>query len=334
MSSPFDTQPNLRTRTISAFKIRGATNAILSILEASPNIYPSNLTVVTHSSGNHAQALALASKQLGVRCHVVMPSNAPSVKYDAVRNTYGAAVTQCEPNLAAREATANRVIDEERNRSPAQVVEFVPPYNDHRVIAGQGTIALELIEQASEELNKTLDVLITPVGGGGMLSGCAVAAKGINPAIKVIGAEPSEADDAQRSFRSGVFQESENPTTIADGLLTSLGDITFPLIQTYVDEIFTVTEEEIMCVGTLLVHFLCSHTVASSKALRLVLERLKLVIEPSAAVPLAVVLYSTPFAEFTANLAQEKGHPLEVGIVFSGGNVELSRLLRLFEAKV
>lgn len=236
-----------------AFKFRGATNAILSVLAspefASPESHQ-NLTVVTHSSGNHAQALALAARQQGVRCHVVMPSNAPNVKRAAVEG-YGAAVTLCEPTLEARERTAESVMEKEREAG--RRVEFVPPYDDVRVISGQGTMALEFLEQASQEASPSvqgsdsrLDVLITPVGVGGMLSGCAVAAKGVDPDIKVIGAEPVNADDAQQSFRTRKFQQAGPARTIADGLLTSLGEITFPLILKHVDDIFTVTEEQIM----------------------------------------------------------------------------------------
>lgn len=180
-----------------------------------------------------------------------MPSNAPSVKRAAVEG-YGASVTLCEPTLEARERTAKAVMQKESEGG--RKVEFVPPYDDVRVIAGQGTIALEFLEQASEELgsNAKLDILITPVGGGGMLSGCSIAAKGMQPdEIKVLGAEPLNADDAHRSFKTKAFQPAVSPPqTIADGLLTSLGDITLPLILKHVDNIFTVTEEQIMCVLT------------------------------------------------------------------------------------
>jgi threonine dehydratase len=227
-----------------AFKMRGATNAIRSII--AKGVDPQNLTVVTHSSGNHAQALALAARQLGVRCHVVMPSTAPSVKVAAVRG-YGAFITQCEPTLISRKTTAEDVMKKEQLLGAGRMIEFIPPYDDVRVIAGQGTMAIEFLEQA-EELGNKLDILITPVGGGGMLSGCAVAAKGMRPDVIVVGAEPLNANDAQQAFRSKQFVEALPANTIADGLLTSLGDYTFPLILEHVDEILTVTEDQIMYV--------------------------------------------------------------------------------------
>ncbi len=231
-----------------AFKIRGATNAILSILTAlehtSSNAELSNLHVITHSSGNHAQAMAYAARTLGVQCQVVMPSNSASVKKAAVRG-YGATVTECIPTLQAREDTTNAIMD--RMKSEGKTILLVPPYDDGRIIAGQGTLAIELLEQA-REVDRPLDVLIAPVGGGGMLSGCAIAAKALKGAdIWVVGAEPAGADDAFRSFQSREFVPSVDPKTIADGLRTSLGAITFPIILQYVDAIHTVSEEQIMC---------------------------------------------------------------------------------------
>lgn len=226
-----------------AFKIRGATNAVVSLLEdLKSEEEKKRLSVITHSSGNHAQALALASQELGVSCQVVMPSNSASVKKSAVRG-YGATVTECVPTLQAREDGVKEIMD--RMRSEGQDIVVIPPYDDVRIIAGQGTLALEFIEQAKESGDE-LDVLITPVGGGGMLSGCAIAAKGIDSGIWVVGAEPAEADDAYRSFKSKTFVPSVNPNTIADGLRTSLGDLTFPTILKYVDAIHTVSEDEIM----------------------------------------------------------------------------------------
>ncbi|KIJ53955.1 hypothetical protein M422DRAFT_24952 [Sphaerobolus stellatus SS14] len=295
---------------VGAFKIRGATNAIRSLLTSTSNpILPEQLTVVTHSSGNHAQALALAAKLQGVRAHVVMPQTSSSVKKAAVRG-YEAEVTECIPTLEAREKTARSVIEHEKERE-GRIVEFVPPYDDVRIIAGQGTIALELISQA-EEINRPLDVLIAPVGGGGMLSGVALTAKSINPNILIIGAEPKGADDAYRSFYSKTFQPSVNPKTIADGLLTSTGEITFPLILKYVDAICTVEEDQII------------------RAMKFVFERMKLVIEPSAAVPLAVAFFSSEFKELMRKIYGEKGSPLNVGIVFSGGNLDLKIVSELF----
>ncbi|KAG8946882.1 hypothetical protein FRC04_011309 [Tulasnella sp. 424] len=292
---------------VGAFKFRGATNSIKSLL-AEYEGTGKKPVVITHSSGNHAQALALAAREQGVTCHVIMPNNAPSVKKAAVRG-YGAIVTECEPTLQAREDTTAQVTDQLVAQDPNTVVEFISPYNDVRVIAGQGTLALEVLEQA-EELGKPLDVLITPVGGGGMLSGCAVAAKGSKPTIRVIGAEPKGADDAYRSFYSKQFVPSVNPTTVADGLLTSLGSNTFPLILEHVDAIHTVSEEEII------------------RATKLVYERMKIVIEPSSAVPLAVALYSSEFMDWVKSIPAPSR--LNIGIVFSGGNVDIVKLSTLF----
>jgi len=200
-----------------------------------------------------------------------------------------------------------------KTSDPSTIVQFISPYNDPRVIAGQGTLALEAIEQA-DELEKPLDVLITPVGGGGLLSGCATAVKGVNPNIWVVGAEPLGADDAYRSFNSKTLYPSVNPKTIADGLLTSLGSNTFPLILQHVNAIHTVTEEEIL------------------RATKLVYERMKIVIEPSAAVSLAVALYSKEFVTSMKILGSKLGHQtMNIGIVFSGGNVDIINLARLFE---
>ncbi|PVG02353.1 tryptophan synthase beta subunit-like PLP-dependent enzyme [Serendipita vermifera] len=295
---------------VGAFKIRGATHAVRRLLETVPD--PSLLTVVTHSSGNHAQALALAARQLGVRCQVVMPSNAPLVKKEAVKG-YGAIVTECVPTLEARESTVREIIqrlEEEAAQSEMQyIVRLVPPYDHLDIVRGQGTISLELLSQA-EELNRPLDIVIAPVGGGGMLSGVSVAAKNLSKDILVFGAEPTGASDAQQSFRSKTFHPSVQPKTIADGLLTSLGEITFPLILQHVDDIFTVTDQEI------------------AKAMKLIWERLKIVVEPSSCVTLAVVLYSTEFKERIKSLA-ESGRPLNIGLVLSGGNVDLGACLSI-----
>ncbi|KAG9046171.1 hypothetical protein FS837_004926 [Tulasnella sp. UAMH 9824] len=276
---------------VGAFKFRGATNSIKSLL-AEYEGTGKKPVVITHSSGNHAQALALAAREQGVTCHVIMPNNAPSVKKAAVQG-YGGIVTECEPTLQAREDTTAQVTQQLIAQDSNTVVEFISPYNDVRVIAGQGTLALEVLEQA-EELGKPLDVLITPVGGGGMLSGCAVATKGSKPAIRVIGAEPKV-----------------NPKTIADGLLTSLGSNTFPLILEHVDAIHTASEEEII------------------RATKLVYERMKIVIEPSSAVPLAVaLLFSLEFAEWVKSVPRTGG--LNIGIVFSGGNADIIKLSESF----
>lgn len=264
---------------IGAFKARGAHNAILSLTEAE-----ACRGVVTHSSGNHGAAVALAARNRGIPAYVVIPRTAPQVKRAAVARL-GAAVTLCEPTLESREAEARRLIAETG-------ASFVHPYDDLRVIAGQGTSALEMLEDQPQ-----LEALICPVGGGGQLAGIAVAAKGLRPDILVAGAEPAQADDASRSFRAGRIVPAGNPQTIADGLRSSLGEASFALIRAHVDEILTASEEAII------------------EAMRLVFERLKIVIEPSAAVPLAVLLDRTsPF----------RGR--RIGVILSGGNVDLDHL--------
>jgi threonine dehydratase len=261
-----------------AFKFRGACNAVLSLSDDE-----ASLGVVTHSSGNHAAALSLAAKKRGIPARIVMPSNAPKVKVDAVRG-YGGIITFCEPTLTSRESTAQLVIKETG-------AAFIHPYNDYRIIAGQGTAALELLEEIPD-----LDFLLAPVGGGGLLSGTAIAAKGLNPKIKVIGCEPKNADDAYRSIKAGRIIPSENPNTIADGLKTSLGDKTFPIIRNLVDDILLAAEGEIIT------------------AMRHILERMKIVVEPSAAVPVAVLLSKQ------LDVVGKK-----IGAILSGGNVDFSR---------
>jgi threonine dehydratase len=264
---------------VGAFKYRGATNAVMCLTEKE-----ASKGVATHSSGNHAAALALAAKKRGISCYVVMPRTAPKPKIEAVRH-YGAEITFCEPTLSSREETLKTIID----KTGAAMIH---PYDNFQVICGQGTAAMELLEEVQD-----LDLLFVPVGGGGLLSGSALAAKGMNPKIKVIGCEPANADDAFRSFHSGVIQPSVNPRTIADGLLTSLSELTFTLIRKYVDEIYTVPEESII------------------SAMQLVWQRMKIIIEPSSAVPLAVVLDNKQ--AFTGKRA---------GIIISGGNVDLLNL--------
>ncbi len=263
---------------VGAFKFRGACNAV-GKLDADL----AARGVVTHSSGNHAQALALAAKMRGIRAHVVMPRSAPKVKRDAVLG-YGARVIECEPTLAAREEAAAAVMAETGAC-------FIPPYDHPDVIAGQGTVALELLAQAPD-----LDAVVAPVGGGGLLSGVCIAAKALRPGIRVVGAEPLGADDAARSKRAGRLIPQTGPKTIADGLLTSLGDLTWPVIRDQVDDIVTVTEEEIVT------------------AMRLAWERAKQLIEPSAAVALA------------AAMGPGLGGARRVGVILSGGNVDLERL--------
>jgi len=262
-----------------AFKSRGACNSVFSLDEEELEY-----GVATHSSGNHAQALARAAMLRGTQAFIVMPQNAPSVKVAGVKN-YRGEITFCEPNLVARETTLKAIVEE------TGALE-VHPYNNYTVIAGQATAALEIIE----DLGST-DFLLAPVGGGGLLSGTALSAHYWGKNIKVIGCEPKGADDAFRSLKEGKILPSVQPRTIADGLLTSLGTRTFPIIKEYVNEILTVSEENIIL------------------AMRLIWERLKIVVEPSAAVPLAAVLeYPLVF----------KG--MRVAIILSGGNIDLERL--------
>ncbi|MDX9696803.1 MAG: pyridoxal-phosphate dependent enzyme [Bacteroidales bacterium] len=264
---------------VGAFKFRGATNAVrlLTDSEAAKG-------VTTHSSGNHAAALSLAARQRGIPAYIVMPENAPEIKKIAVQS-YGAEITYCEPTLEARERTLELV----QQKTGAK---FIHPYNNFNVISGQGTAAIELLEETP-----FLNAVIAPVGGGGLLSGTAIATKAINSTIKVYGAEPLNADDAYRSFKKGEIIPSVKPNTIADGLLTSLGTITFQAITNNVDDIFTTKEETIIL------------------AMRLVWERMKIIIEPSSAVPLAIVIENKEFF---------KGK--KIGIIFSGGNVDLNNL--------
>jgi threonine dehydratase len=264
---------------VGAFKFRGAANAVFSLADEA-----ASRGVATHSSGNHAQALALAARLRGIPAHIVMPDNAPAVKKAAVAG-YGGRITFCEPTLKARETTLERIVRDTG-------AEVVHPYNNDRVIAGQGTAALELLEDVSD-----LDAVLAPVGGGGLLSGTAIAATSLRPGIRVIAAEPEGADDAFRSLQAGRIIPSTNPKTVADGLLTSLGDRTFPVIRERVERIVTVSEAAIVA------------------AMKFVWERAKLVIEPSSAVPVAALW------EGKIDLAG-----LRVGIILSGGNVDLDRL--------
>ena len=262
-----------------AFKFRGACNAVLCLPEED-----SAAGVCTHSSGNHAQALALAAKLRGVPAHIVMPNTSAQVKKDAVAG-YGGHITFCAPTLEAREST----LEEIRRETGAT---FIHPYDNERVIAGQGTAALELLQDVPD-----VDAIIAPVGGGGLLSGTALAASKDRPGIRVYGGEPEMADDAFRSIEAGRIIPSENPKTIADGLLTSLGELTFPIIQQHVERIVTVSEAGIVA------------------SMRFIWERAKLIIEPSSAVAVAVLW------ERKIDLRGTK-----VGVIISGGNVDLNRL--------
>lgn len=268
---------------IGAFKARGAMNAMLSF---SPEMRSNG--VATHSSGNHAQAVARAAKLVNTKAYVVMPRNVPAIKKDGVKR-YDGIIIECEPTLESRESTLAEVIKK------TSAVE-IHPFNNYEVIAGQATAAKELIDEVPG-----LDFIVAPVGGGGLISGTSLAAKYFSPQTNVIAGEPSGADDAFRSMQSGKIERSQS-NTIADGLLTSLGDKTFAIIRENVQEIITVSDEEII------------------KAMRLVWEKLKVIIEPSGAVPLAAVMKQ-----------KEKFLNKRVGIIFSGGNVDLENALTLFK---
>ena len=262
-----------------SFKFRGACNAVFSLskLDAARG-------VATHSSGNHAQALALAARLRGIPAFIVMPENAPEVKKAAVAG-YEGKITYCPPTLEAREAALARVVGETG-------AAFIHPYDDPRVIAGQGTAALEMIEDVPD-----LDVVIAPVGGGGLLSGTAISVTETSPRTRVLGGEPEAADDAFRSLKAGRIIPAGNPQTMADGLRTSLGELTFPIIRERVEQIVTVSEEAIMNVT------------------RFMWERAKILIEPSAAVPVCVLW------ERKIDLMG-----LRIGILLSGGNIDLELL--------
>ena len=266
---------------VGAFKLRGGWNAVsmLSDEEAAKG-------VCTHSSGNHAQAVAFSAMKRGIASYIVMPNNVPDVKLDAVKG-YGANIILCEPTLEARETT----LDEITKKTGAQVVH---PFNNPNVIAGQGTAALEMIEDLG-----TLDAIIAPIGGGGLMSGTCIATRSLLPETKLFGAEPAGADDAYRSLKEGKIIPQTNPDTICDGLLTSLGEYTWNILKDHLEAIYTVTDDEVI------------------NTMRLIWERMKIIIEPSSATAVAVALKS----EFKALEGLEK-----VGIILTGGNVELSKL--------
>ena len=266
---------------VGAFKLRGGWNAVsmLSDEEAAKG-------VCTHSSGNHAQAVAFSAMKRGIASYIVMPNNVPDVKLNAVKG-YGANIILCEPTLEARETT----LDEITKKTGAQMVH---PFNNPNVIAGQGTAALEMIEDLG-----TLDAIIAPIGGGGLMSGTCIATRSLLPETKLFGAEPAGADDAYRSLKEGKIIPQTNPDTICDGLLTSLGEYTWNILKDHLEAIYTVTDDEVI------------------NAMRLIWERMKIIIEPSSATAVAVALKS----EFKALEGLEK-----VGIILTGGNVELSKL--------
>ena len=264
---------------IGAFKARGATNAVFMLSDAE-----ARKGVVTHSSGNHGAAVARAAQLRGIPAYIVMPTNVPKAKQASVRR-FGGQITFVEPTVAAREAAANKLIEE----TGAQLVH---PYNDLRVMAGQGTAALELLEDVPD-----LDLVLCPVGGGGLLSGTAVAAKGMKPGIRVVAVEPAGADDAYRSLKAGKIVGNTKADTIADGLRGQLGDRTFREIREHVDDIVTVSEDAIVL------------------AMRAIWEMLKIVVEPSAAVPYAAII------EHKIDVAGQR-----VGIILTGGNLDLDSL--------
>lgn len=268
---------------VGAFKIRGATNAVFSLSDEA-----ARAGVATHSSGNHGAALALAARWRGIKAAVVMPRNAPGAKQRAVEG-YGGEIVFCDPGMGARAETLRQVVE----RSGMTVVH---PYNDPHVIAGQGTAALEMLEDAPDA-DGDLDAVIAPVGGGGLISGTAIACAGASKGTTVFAAEPANADDAYRSFRAGRVIEAGDPDTIADGLRASLGSLTFEIIHSGVSDILTVTEDQIIA------------------AMRLIWERMKMVVEPSAAVPLAAILAH-------AEVFRDR----RVGVILTGGNVDLEAL--------
>jgi threonine dehydratase len=262
-----------------AFKARGASNAVFGLTEAQ-----AAKGVATHSSGNHGLCLSYAAGRRGIACTVVMPRTAPQAKKDAVRG-YGGRVVECEPSTSSREAVFAQVVAETG-------AEFVHPYNDPRVIAGQATCSRELIEQVPG-----LDAVIAPIGGGGMISGTCLTLSTIAPGVKVYAGEPEQADDAARSFRAGHIIADDAPETVADGLKVPLKELTWHFVQKHVTDILTVSEEEII------------------EAMKLIWKRMKIVMEPSSAVPLAAIL---------RNPQVFKGQ--RVGVIITGGNVDLDKL--------
>ena len=262
-----------------AFKVRGACNAVFGLTDEM-----AAKGVATHSSGNHALSLSYAAGRRGIPCHVVMPRTAPQAKKDAVLG-YGGQITECEPSTSSREA----VFAEVQARTGA---EFVHPYNDPRVIAGQGTCSRELLEQVDG-----LDAVIAPIGGGGMISGTCLTLSTLAPGVEVFAAEPLNADDAARSFRAGKIIADDAPETVADGLKVPLKDLTWHFVSRHVTDVLTATEDQIV------------------EAMKLIWKRMKIVMEPSSAVPLASIL---------ANRDRFKGR--RVGVIVTGGNVDLDRL--------
>lgn len=263
---------------VGAFKFRGAFNAVSQLTKIKSG-------VATHSSGNFAQALALSAKIQNIPAYIVMPENAPQIKKDAVKS-YGAEIIFCKPTLEARESTLQNVVEKTN-------ANFIHPYDNFDVIAGNGTIGLEILKDVND-----LDYIIVPIGGGGLISGVSIAIKSISPKTKIIGAEPEGADDAYRSIEANKLFPSLNPNTIADGLLTSMSNLTFEIIKQNVDEIITVSDKIII------------------QSMKLIWERMKIIVEPSAAITLGVLL---------SNKIELKNR--KIGLVISGGNVDLNKML-------
>jgi threonine dehydratase len=262
-----------------AFKVRGASNAVFGLSEEI-----AAKGVCTHSSGNHALSLSYAAGRRGIPCHVVMPRTAPQAKKDAVRG-YGGIITECEPSTSSREAVFAEV-------EAATGANFVHPYNDPRVIAGQATCSAELLEQVDG-----LDAVVAPIGGGGMISGTCLTLSNLAPIMAIYAAEPDQADDAARSFRAGHIIADDAPDTVADGLKVPLKDNTWHFVSNFVTDVLTCSEQEII------------------DAMRLIWQRMKIVMEPSSAVPLAVILKNP-----------DVFHGKRVGVIVTGGNVDLDKL--------
>ena len=266
---------------VGAFKFRGGWNAVSMLSDGE-----AEKGVCTHSSGNHAQAVAYSAQKRGIPAYIVMPNNSPDVKLNAVKG-YGANVTLCEPTLEARRTTLDGIA----KKTGAAVIH---PFNNPNVIAGQGTAVLELIEEIGE-----LDAVIAPIGGGGLMSGTCITTRSLLPKAKLFGAEPKGADDAYRSLKEGKMLPQENPNTICDGLLTSMGENTWKILKDHLNDIYTVSDDEVI------------------KAMKLIWERMKIIIEPSCATPVAVVMGP----EFKQLKGIEK-----IGIILTGGNIDLAKL--------
>lgn len=273
---------------IGAFKMRGAYNAISQLTEEQKA-----KGVIAHSSGNHAQAVALSAKLLGIKATIVMPVTSPQVKVNATRDTYGAEVVMCENTIEARIKTTEKLISKSGYT-------LIHPYDNDNIIAGAGTAAYELINQVDD-----LDMVFAPVGGGALVSGISIAVKGFNSDIEVYAVEPKNVDDAYRSLKSGKIETNETINSIADGLLTNLSERTFNIIKNYIDDIITVSEQEIV------------------DAMRFLWERMKLVVEPSGACSLAGVLSS-----------QIPVENKRVGVIISGGNIDLNEFFNLIQKKI